>query len=77
MQLRKNGIINVEVVFLTIVATEDVVASMTVLPPVLVHPKGPVTTLLLTPLASRMYPFAYYQDLNPPKLLLKSTCINE
>jgi hypothetical protein len=41
----KNGITNVEVVFLTIVATEDVVASITVFPPVLVHPKGPVTTL--------------------------------
>lgn len=61
----------VDVVFFTIAATEEVVASITVLPPELVQPSGPVTALWLTPLASLMYPRAYDQDLNPPKLLLK------
>ena len=40
----------VDVVFFTIAATEEVVASITVLPPELVQPSGPVTALWLTPL---------------------------
>jgi hypothetical protein len=45
VQLKNIGTINVEVVFLTIAALDDVVDSITVFPPVLVQPRGPVTTL--------------------------------
>lgn len=57
-QLLKKGITNVEIVFLTIAASLNVVPSITDLPPELVHPIGPVTTSLLTPEASLMYPLA-------------------
>jgi hypothetical protein len=52
LQLANIGITKVDVVFFTIAAFEEVVASITVLPPELVHPNGPVTTLWFTPLAS-------------------------
>jgi hypothetical protein len=54
MQLANIGITNVEVVFLTIAATLEVVASITVFPPEFVQPRGPVTASWFTPLASLM-----------------------
>jgi hypothetical protein len=43
VQLENIGIMKVDVVFFTMVATEEVVASITVFPPLLVQPSGPVT----------------------------------
>jgi hypothetical protein len=54
LQLANIGITKVEVVFLTMAAFVAVVASITVLPPELVHPSGPVTASWFTPLASLM-----------------------
>jgi hypothetical protein len=54
LQLSNIGITKVDVVFLTIAAFVEVVASITVLPPELVHPNGAVTALWFTPLASLM-----------------------
>jgi hypothetical protein len=71
LQLANIGITKVDVVFFTIAAFVEVVASITVLPPELVHPNGAVTALWFTPPASLIYPRAYDHDLNPPKLLLK------
>jgi hypothetical protein len=45
LQLSNIGITKVDVVFLTIAAFVEVVASITVLPPELVHPNGAVTAL--------------------------------
>jgi hypothetical protein len=45
VQLAYIGIITVDDVFFTIAATVEVVASITVFPPVLVQPSGPVTVL--------------------------------